>query len=294
MNRRHFLQASAGLSALSLLSLKTLASPDQQVIGLQLFTLRDDIKSQGIEKVLAQVAQLGFKEVENFGYGDGKFFEKSPKEYSKILKDNGLKAVSGHYLSARSKANPMKDGLTKNWQKILDDASAIGQKYAILAYLMPDERTSDDYKVLIDELNKADETSKKSGIILGYHNHDFEFTEKIEGKKPFDLLLEKTKLPIELDLYWITRAGEKATDYFSKYPGRFPLWHIKDMANSAEKEFTEVGNGVINFKELFAQAKKAGLKHYFVEQDKCNKPPMESIKISIDYIKKQKLGATIG
>jgi sugar phosphate isomerase/epimerase len=290
MNRRHFLQASAGLSALSLLSLKTLAAPGQQVIGLQLYTLRDDIQSQGIEKVLAQVAKLGYKEVENFGYGNGKFFGKSAKEYSKILKDNGLKAVSGHYQSGRSKSSPISDGLTKNWQKVLDDAAAIGQQYAILAYLQADERTADDYNALIDELNKAEQTAKKSGITLGYHNHDFEFTEKVNGKKPFDLLLEKTKLPMELDLYWVSRAGEKATEYFSKYPGRFPLWHVKDMANTAEKEFTEVGNGVINFKELFAQAKKAGLKHYFVEQDKCNKAPMESIKISIDYLKKEKLG----
>jgi sugar phosphate isomerase/epimerase len=291
MNRRNFLQTSAGLSALSLLSFKALSAPDSHAVGLQLYTLRDDIQSQGIEKVLAQVAKLGFKEVENFGYGNGKFFDKTPQEYSKILKDNGLKAVSGHYLTGRSKQVPVANGLTKNWQKAVEDGATIGQKYAILAYLFDDERTSDDYKALIDDLNKGAETAKKSGLILGYHNHDFEFTQKIDGKKPFDLILEQTKLPIEMDLYWVSKAGEKATQYFAKYPGRFPLWHVKDMANTAEKEFTEVGNGVINFKEIFAQAKKAGMKHYFVEQDKCNKPPFESIKISIDYIKQQKLGA---
>lgn len=95
---------------------------------------------------------------------------------------------------------------------------------------------------------------------------------------------------METDLYWFAKAGENAADYFTKYPSRFPLWHVKDMANTEKKEFAEVGTGTIDFGALFKHAKKAGLKHYFVEQDVCKRPPLESIKISIDNIQKAKWG----
>lgn len=287
MNRRTFLQTTAGLSALTLAGLSSEARPKMKSVGLQLYTLRDDIKTQGIEKILAEVAKLGYKEVENFGYGQGKFFGKTAAEYSKILKDNGLSAVSGHYMTARAGGS---DGLTKNWEKAVEDGAAIGQKYAVLAYLMDSERKADDYKQLFDILNKGSEVAKKAGLTLGYHNHDFEFTQKIDGEKPYDLILKNTSVIMEPDLFWMVKANEKPTDYFTKYPGRFPLWHIKDMANTPQKEFAEVGTGSIDFGDLFKHAKHAGLKHYFVEQDVCKRPPLESIKISIDNIEKAKWG----
>jgi sugar phosphate isomerase/epimerase len=290
MNRRNFLGTSLGLSALSVLALNANAAPKAKNVGLQLYTLRDDIQKQGIETILAQVAKLGYKEVENFGYGNGKFFEKTPKEYLKILKDNGLKAASGHTLTARSTQMASTDGLTKNWQKVVDDAAAIGQEYIVIAYLVADERKPDDYKQLVDLLTKGQETAKKAGLILGYHNHDFEFNERVDGQMPYELILKNTTVQMEMDLYWITKTGQKPTDYFAKYPGRFPLWHVKDMAKTPEKEFAEVGTGSIDFADLFKHAKQAGLKHYFVEQDICKRPPLESIKISIDNIQKANWG----
>lgn len=287
MNRRFFLQTTAGLSALTLAGLTSEAKPKAKSVGLQLYTLRDDIKTQGIEKILAEVAKLGYKEVENFGYGQGKFFGKTPTEYSKILKDNGLSAISGHYMTARIGAG---DGLSKNWEKVVEDGAAIGQKYAVIAYLLDSERKADDYKQLFDLLNKGTEVAKKAGLTLGYHNHDFEFTQKIDGEKPYDLILKNTSVIMEPDLFWMVKADEKPADYFTKYPGRFPLWHVKDMANTPQKEFAEVGTGTIDFGDLFTHAKKAGLKHYFVEQDVCKRPPLESIKISIDNIQKAKWG----
>lgn len=287
MNRRTFLQTAAGLSALTLLGAESEAAKKAKSVGLQLYTLRDDIQKQGIEKILSEVAKLGYKKVENFGYSQGKFFGKIPNEYSKLLKDNGLEAISGHYMTGRT--IPM-DGLSKNWDKVVEDAATIGSKYAVIAYLMDTERKSEDYKQLFDLLNKGTETAKKAGLTLGYHNHDFEFTQKIDGEKPYDLLLKNTTVVMETDLYWFAKAGENAVDYFMKYPGRFPLWHVKDMANTEKKEFAEVGTGTIDFGSLFKHAKKAGLKHYFVEQDVCKRPPLESIKISIDNIQKAKWG----
>lgn len=266
------------------------ARPNAKSVGLQLYTLRSDIQKQGIEKILAEVAKLGYKKVENFGYNQGKFFGKTPTEYSKILADNGLKAISGHYMTARSKAFGDTDGLTKNWDKIVEDAAAIGQEYAVIAYLIDNERKPEDYKQLFDLLNKGSEVAKKAGLTLGYHNHDFEFTQKIDGEKPYDLLLKNTNVIMEMDLYWVAKAGENANEYFKKFPGRFPLWHVKDMANTEKKEFAEVGVGTIDFGALFKDAKKAGLKHYFVEQDVCQRPPLESIKISIDNIQAAKWG----
>ncbi len=290
MNRRNFLHTSLGFGALSLAGLDALAATQAKSVGLQLFTVRDDIQKQGIEKVLEQVAKLGYKTVENFGYNQGKFFGKTPAEYTKILKDNGLTAFSGHYMTARSTKFGAGDGLTKNWDKAVDDAAAIGQKYAVLAYLVDDERSAEDYKELFGILNKSSETAKKAGLIMGYHNHDFEFTQKIDGEKPYDLLLKNTPIQMEMDLYWVAKAGEKPAEYFAKYPGRFPLWHVKDMAKTPQQEFAEVGTGSIDFGAIFKHAKKAGLKQYFVEQDVCKRPPLECIKTSIDNIQKAKWG----
>lgn len=291
MNRRNFLQSSLGVGTLAALSTNLAqAAPTAKTIGLQLYTLRDDIQKQGIEAILPQVATLGYKVVENFGYAGGKFFGKTPAEYSKILKDNGLTPLSGHYQTGRSKGSTTTDGLSKNWQKAVDDAAAIGQKYVMIAYLTPDERKPDDYKQLADLLGKGGEITKKAGLTLGYHNHDFEFTERMDGQKPYDFLLKNTTVQMEMDLYWVVKAGEKPAEYFAKHPGRFPLWHVKDIANTPEKEFAEVGMGTIDFADIFKHAKKAGLKQYFVEQDICKRPPLESIKISIGNIQKAKWG----
>ncbi|MGV3561104.1 sugar phosphate isomerase/epimerase family protein [Larkinella arboricola] len=312
MNRRNFLGASLGLGAFSALALNACNSSNSssnaessadstaasstateaktKTVGLQLYTLRDDIQKQGIETILAQVGKLGYEKVENFGYTDGKFFGKTPAEYSRILKDNGLLAVSGHTLTARSKQAGGADGLTKNWQRVVDDAAAIGQEYIIIAYLFDDERKPDDYKQLVELLSKGQETARKAGLTLGYHNHDFEFNERVDGQMPYELLLKNTTVQMEMDLYWIARTGQKPADYFANYPGRFPLWHVKDMANTPEKEFAEVGTGSIDFAAIFDKAGEAGMKHYFVEQDICKRPPLESIKISIDNIQKATWG----
>jgi sugar phosphate isomerase/epimerase len=139
-----------------------------------------------------------------------------------------------------------------------------------------------------EQLNKAGEGCKRNGIQLCYHNHDFEFVAQ-ENKHPYEVLLndtDKNLVKMELDLYWVTKAGHDPVTLFNQHPGRFPLWHVKDMDKSAEHSFTEVGNGTINFKNIFKHADKAGLKYFFVEQDKTPGSPFDSITQSISYIKK--------
>src|SRR5258706_14376241 len=182
----------------------------------------------------------------------------------------------------------MKGTMLHEWDKAVDDAATVGIKYMVCAWLSPDERGGiDHYKKLASDLNKAAETCKKAGIQLCYHNHDFEF-EKEDGKYKYDVLLndtDKNLVKMELDLYWVNKAGVDPADLFNQHPGRFPLWHIKDMDNTPEHSFTEVGSGIIDFKKIFTHADKAGLKYFFVEQDKCPGSPFDSITKSITYIK---------
>jgi len=158
----------------------------------------------------------------------------------------------------------------------------------VCAYLSEAERGDlDHYKYVADQLNIAGERCKKSGIQLCYHNHNFEF-EKQGDTYPYDILMatDKDLVKMEMDIYWIKKAGQDPIALFNKHPGRFPLWHVKDMDNTPARDFTEIGNGIIDFKEIFKYKNKAGMKYFFVEQDKCPGTPFDSITKSIKYIKK--------
>ena len=138
-----------------------------------------------------------------------------------------------------------------------------------------------------DQLNIAGERCKKSGIQLCYHNHDFEFI-KQDDQYPYDILMSSDKdlVKMEMDIYWIKKAGQDPIELFKKHPGRYPLWHVKDMDHTPQQSFTEVGNGIIDFKQIFKYKREAGMKYFFVEQDKCEGSPFDSIAKSIAYIKK--------
>jgi sugar phosphate isomerase/epimerase len=284
MNRRRFIQhALSGTLGGMVLTQAGFAGAFQGnrslgKIGLQLYTVRNEM-GKDVEGTLAKVAEIGFKEVEFAGY-----FNRTPEQIKAALKQNGLSAPSAHVSLA-----VMKD--KANWQKTLEVSQAIGHKYLILAYLMPNERTSiDDYKRLTELLNSAGADCKKAGIQFGYHNHDFEF-QPMGGEMPFDHLLKHTDaklVKIELDLYWIEKAKQSWEKYYQMYPGRFELLHVKDMDNTPKEFFTEAGRGKIDFKTIFGQSKKAGVKHYFVEQDQTPASPFDSIKVSYDYLSKLK------
>lgn len=291
ISRKEFLKAGSLAVASTLLTrFDSFAKPSKPV-GLQLYTLRNEI-GKDLEGTISKAAQIGYKEVELFGYGNGKFFGKSPKEFAALLKDNGLSAPSGHYMTGKTMPN-MVGSLSNGWEQAVEDAATVGQKYMVCAFLFPDERkTLDQYKQHIDLFNKAAETCKKSGIQFAYHNHDFEF-QTVEGQVPYDLILKGTDpklVKMELDLYWAAFAGKDPVELFKKDPGRYPLWHIKDMEKSAERAFAEVGTGSIDFQRLFNAQKTAGLKHFFVEQDVAKKnPPLKAIEISYNNLTKLKV-----
>ena len=284
--RRSFLKTSAVLSA-GLLVAPSLFAYDKKYIGLQLYTVRDAM-GKDPAGTLAKVAAIGYNSVEGATYtGSEMFYGMTGAAFSKVLKDNGLIMPSSHYRLGEDGAD-MKGTILNDWSKAVDDASALGVKYMICAWLSPAERgTLDHYKKIGGDLNKAGEVCKKAGIQLCYHNHDFEFIQE-DGKYPYETLLantDKDLVKMEMDMYWVTKAKQDPIALINEHPGRFPLWHLKDMDNTPKQMFTEVGNGIIDFKKIFKHAGKAGLKYFFVEQDICPGSPFDSITKSISYIK---------
>ncbi len=293
LSRRSFLQSASLLTGGVMLK-PSLFVPVKGPVGLQLYTVRDAMQKDPAA-TLARVAKLGYQSVEGATYtGTQLFYGMKPAAFAAVLKQNGLIIPSSHYVLGEQKmeGKEVVGSILHGWDKAVDDAQAVGIKFMVCAYLFDGERGPiEHYKKVAEQLNKAGERCKKAGIQLCYHNHDFEF-EPQSGALPYDTLLnstDKNLVKMEMDLYWVTKAGKDPLALFNQHPGRFPLWHVKDMDRTPEHAFTEVGNGSINFKKIFAQADKAGLKYFFVEQDKTPGDPFDSIAKSVNWIKKNLL-----
>jgi sugar phosphate isomerase/epimerase len=287
LNRRDFMRnAAAGaatLAASTELTRDLFANPYGKPIGLQLYTVREELQKD-VPGTIKKVAAVGYKEVEIYD-----LYGMSPAQFTKMLKDNGLTAVSGHYM--------LKDEKT-HWEKSVAQARELGLKYMVHAILEPEDRKSfDDYKRLVELFNKVAEQTHQAGMQFCYHNHDFEF-KKYGGITAYDYLfkqLDPKLVQFEMDCFWVTHAGQDPVALMKQHPGRFPLLHIKDLKagipSSTEFDarmglFTEVGKGTIDWKRIFAAAPQGGMKHFFVEQDYCEIPPLESIKVSYEYLHK--------
>jgi sugar phosphate isomerase/epimerase len=279
--RRNFLKTVSAFS-LGSVFLSGYALKPQKGIGLQLYTIRDDMKENPLA-ALKKVSEIGYTNLEAAGYSQGKFYGIEPDELKKRLSDMNMHLISTH-TGIQS--------IRQDWERKLEASVKAGCKYVVVPSLPGNERTTiDSYKKRAEEFNKAGETSKKYGIEFGYHNHAFEF-EAIEGQTPYDILLNETDknlVTFQLDLYWAIKAGFQPLDLFRKYPGRFGLWHVKDMDSTPEKFFAEVGSGIIDFKSIFGQKKRSGMKYFFVEQDAVrNMKPMDAIRKSYQYLSQQK------
>ncbi|MCD4771879.1 MAG: sugar phosphate isomerase/epimerase, partial [Bacteroidales bacterium] len=273
-NRRTFIKSIAAISAASMIfPLEMCSFPESKnkLIGLQLYSVRDLMKDD-LYGTLKKVAKIGYNSVEAAGYSNGKFYGLKPKEFKKMVNDLGMILPSSHSGFELAEA-----------QKVIDCSCEAGVSYLVCPWLPAEKRKSiDSYKKLVEDFNKIGELCQKSGIQFAYHNHDFEFN-NIAGEIPYDVLLKETDeelVKMQLDIYWIIKAGYDPITYFKKYPGRFELWHVKDMEDNEERFFTEVGNGIIDFKEIFKYKELSGMKYFFVEQDVCRKHPLESVSIS--------------
>lgn len=273
--RRDFLKRSAlVVAALPLINSEMIAAPrPSKKTGIALYTIRDAMSKNPAE-ALSAAGEIGYDWVEAAGQNDGKFYGMTPKEFGKLVKKSGMVPLSSH------------SGLREeNYELLIDSAAGAGMKYIILPSL-PGEwsGTLDGYQRAADFFNKAGERCKKAGIRFGFHNHQVEFKE-INGRVPYEVLLELTDpglVTFQVDLAWITAAGKDPIHYFKSYPGRFEVWHMKDL--TPERQDATLGEGIIDFVPILAEAHTAGMKYWFLEQDNCRThTPMESIKISRDY-----------
>ncbi len=278
INRRSFLAITSGALAMAGFEAgsgsKSVKAAKLNKLGVQLYTVRNEM-SKDFEGSLRKIAAIGYKQVEFAGY-----FNRTPQQVREILNRYGLESPSVHV--------PLYEIQTR-LDKAIETAKIIGHNLIVCPWLDPNNHKSmDDFKRHAATFNKAAEVCKNAGIEFAYHNHDFEFI-PFDGKLPFDFLLaetDKNLVKFELDLYWVTKAKKSPIDYIKKNPGRFVAFHVKDMDNTPKGAFTEVGRGVINFKEIFAQSKQAGVKYFIVEQDETPGSPFDSIKTSFDYMKK--------
>jgi len=286
LNRRSFLKVAGTATAASLFTTRlSWAAGEHKIkkVGVQLYTVRDLMKND-FEGTIAKVAQIGYKEVEFAGY-----FGRTADQVKAVLDKTGLKAPSTHV---------QYDELDDKFPSVIEFSKAIGLEYIICPWIPEDLRKSPDiWKQASEKFNKCGEQSKQAGMQFGYHNHWFEFL-PVDGKLPYDELLKMCDpglVKFEMDLCWITAAGADPLKYFNAYPGRFPLVHVKDLktmpkitSGGAQNygdtvDLTEVGSGIIDWKRIFAQSDKAGIKHYIVEHDHP-KQPLESIKKSYEYL----------
>jgi sugar phosphate isomerase/epimerase len=257
-------------------------------IGIQLWSVRNAMEENPIE-TLKTLAAIGFTDIECTGYNEGKMYNMLPSEFKKVLEDLGLTMQSCHVKTGNENPKQIRT-MTNDWEGFCNDNAEVGAKSVVCGYFFEGERkTIDDYKKHADLFNKCGEVATKYGLTFAHHNHDFEFFE-LDGQVPYDLLLSQTDpnfVNFELDHYWTTKAGVSSLDYINKHPGRFPIWHIKDMDDTKEQFFTEVGSGIIDYVAIFNAQKKSGLKYFYVEQDEFkNYKPLESVKVSYDYLKK--------
>jgi sugar phosphate isomerase/epimerase len=278
MNRRNFIEA-VGVAAFA--SRLSGAAGYRKInrIGVQLYTVRDLLKKD-FEGTLARVAKIGYKEVEFAQYFEDPLnLQPVPKKVREILDRDGLSAPAGHV--------PFKLLSPETWPRVLEAAKILGFHYIVNPSIDRDLlRQPDGWKRAAETFNRAGAESQKAGIQLAYHNHVEEFKPLPDGKLPYDVLLaasEPKLLKMELDLGWAHEAHADPLKYFAMYPGRFPLVHVKDF--DRDDKMTEVGSGVIEWKQIFAKSTQAGIRHYFVEHDEP-KSPFESIQTSYQYLQK--------
>tara|TARA_R110002050_G_scaffold59259_1_gene132551 strand:+ start:17535 stop:18404 length:870 start_codon:yes stop_codon:yes gene_type:complete len=255
--------------------------------GLALYTVRDNM-SVDAKATLKAVADAGYRNIESAGYADGKFYNMTPTDFKKLVKELKLKPISTHQGSVT----------LENADAMIADVKAAGFKYFVIpvppmGLFKFDQETrtmgmTGGVANLTEIINTLGEKCHKAGLKLLYHNHDFEFKKDADGIVPIEYMLQHTNpkyVNFQMDLFWVTKAGADPVAYFEKYPGRFKIWHVKDMDDDGN--FTPVGNGNIDFARILSHKRLSGMKYYMVEQDMTfdGMKPLEAIKISHSGLK---------
>ena len=294
MKRREFLTTSAagavGIIALSPAGFSSCASSGRKGygVGLQLYTIRDAM-ADDVQGSLQKISGLGYRNLELANYENGKFYGYSPAEFKKMVEDLGMEVISSHTQVEAA-------GITlDNARKMADDHAALGVKYCVQPWVEEADRNIESYKKMIADWNEVGRIMKDAGIQFGYHNHNFEFV-NIDGIVPYyDIFMPEMDaglITMEIDLFWATKAGQDPVEMFNRYPGRFKLFHLKDMYTREDPFFevykadiAPVGEGVIDFERILAAKDVAGMEYHFVEDDnQGNGAPFEALEKSISNL----------
>ena len=291
INRRDFILQSALLGAGSLWTMKTLASmPDTKYkMGLQLFTVRGPM-AKDVVGTVKRIASMGYADCETYGYDpEGvAFYGLKASQFKQLLQDNGMITTSGHYDFTKYFDKPA-DDLMRYVDQCIEGAHALGQRYITWPWLDPSFRTLEHFRQLTGKLNAIGERVNRAKLGFAYHNHDFEFTDH-GGQNGYDIIMRETDpalVKLQLDLYWVMHSSKLSpAELINKQPGRFVMWHIKDM-DKKTRGYSELGNGSIDYSVILPLASKSGLQYYYIEQGgNFAKDPMQSVSDSAAYFKK--------
>ncbi|SEA07760.1 Sugar phosphate isomerase/epimerase [Thalassobacillus cyri] len=242
-------------------------------VAVQMYTLRHE-SAQDFAGTLKRVAELGFEGVEFAGYGG-----LAVSEVKALIDGLRLQAVSSHV--------PL-ETLQAELQKVIYNQKILGSEYIVVPFLSQEQRTDKGYQALISFLREAGEACRAEGITLCYHNHDFELDQLPGGRSALETIFDATtadQLHTELDVYWLKKAGENPVEWMSRYQGRSPLIHLKDMTTDEEQFFAELGTGGVDIDAVLEAGEEAGVQWWIVEQDESRRKPFDSLEISINYLK---------
>jgi sugar phosphate isomerase/epimerase len=295
-SRRTFLKKTT-LAAISTAVLPRLmyAAGEQEVLtGIQLYSIRDDMKKDPLG-TLKLLAEMGYQHVEHASYSDRKFYGYSVSEFKKILNDLGMTMPSGHTVLGKNHWDASKKDFTDAWKYTIEDAAAAGQQYVISPWLDQSLRqTADDLKRFMEVFNKCGKLCKKAGMKFGYHNHDFEFSQHLDGRTVYDIILQNTDPKLvtqQLDIGNLYTGGANAPDVLKQYPGRFETIHVKeviaDKKDPDKNESTILGKGKVPVKEVIDNARKyGGTRHFIIEQEAYQGlTPLECVKKDLEIMK---------
>lgn len=295
-SRRSFIRNSALAAAgVSLFQQNIFAAAKKgELTGIQLYSVRADMKADPLG-TLKQLSDMGYRHVEHANYANRKFYGWTVSEFKKILNGFGMSMPSGHTVLDARHWDASKKDFTNEWKYTVEDAAAMGQSFVISPWLEESKRKNmSDLKSFMEIFNRSGELCKKFGMKFGYHNHDFEFSEKVEGKVLFDIILAETDPNLvmqQLDIGNMLNGGAKALDVMKQYPGRFESMHVKDEIKATEGhdpfESTILGKGVVPIKSIIDLGRASGTKHFIIEQESYQgKTPLVCAEEDINIMKK--------
>jgi sugar phosphate isomerase/epimerase len=289
LNRRTFLKSLA-LTSTSLAFLPSFSKSvaPKYKMGLQLFTIRDALAND-LQGTLKRVSQMGYQDTETYGFDatQGTYYGMKARDFKQLLDSNNLQTTSGHYDLFKF-IRKTDDELKNYLDECIKGAYTLGQKYITWPWLDPESRTMESFNILVKKLNVAGSHVTKSGLGFAYHNHDFEFIDH-DGMNGYDLIMRATDpslVKLQIDLYWAMHSSKLTpAELFRKQPGRFVMWHIKDM-DKVTRDYTELGNGSIDYTSIVQDASLSGLQYYYLEQGgNFAKNSMQSIADSAAFFK---------